>query len=206
MEEFDSHTEHAQEQAHEAAHHAGGWITGVALTAALLAALAAVSSLISSHHEHEAMIEQIRASDKWSEYQAKRIKSLIREERIENLESSLGRADSAGADKHAPAQIAALKKKLDASKPDQATVMNEATELESSSRFHDSLHVFFGSSVTLLQVAIAVAAIAALTRKRAYWFVGMALGAIALGFFTAGTLKWAGVRTSTAASSAQTSS
>ena len=63
MEEFDSHTEHAQEQAHEAAHESRErWITGVALTAAILAALAAVTSLLSGHHEHESMNEQLKAN------------------------------------------------------------------------------------------------------------------------------------------------
>ena len=63
-------------------------MTGVALTAAILAAMAAVSSMLAGHHEHDAMMHQIAASDKWNEYQAKKIKTLVREERIENLESS----------------------------------------------------------------------------------------------------------------------
>src|SRR3989442_265063 len=89
MEEFDSHTEHAHEQAHEAAHESREkWITGVALTAAILAALAAITSLLSGHHEHESMMLQMKTSDTWSEYQAKKIKTLLREDQIENIKNT----------------------------------------------------------------------------------------------------------------------
>jgi hypothetical protein len=41
-------------------------------------------------------------------------------------------------------------------------------------------------------VAIAVSAISALTRRRAYWFVGIALGAIAFGFLASALVVWSG--------------
>jgi len=44
-------------------------------------------------------------------------------------------------------------------------------------------HHFFAQAVALLQVAIALGAIAALTRKRAAWIASTVLGAIGLGFF-----------------------
>jgi len=48
---------------------------GRALTAAFLAVLAAITSLMAEHHANEAMLDQIRSSDKWSFYQAKSIKA-----------------------------------------------------------------------------------------------------------------------------------
>ena len=177
MEEFDSHTEHAQEQAHEAAHESREkWITGVALTAAILAALAAITSMISGHHEHEAMMEQIQSSDTWSRYQAKKIKTLLRVDQIENLES---------AGRETPARL--RKSVADAEKEEQK-IFDEATEKSDSSRAHDRLHTFFGSAVTLFQVAIAVSAVSALTRRRSFWFVGISLGVVAMGFLCAGLL------------------
>ena len=65
--------------------------------------------------------------------------------------------------------------------------------MEASSRFHDRVHGSFGRSVTLFQVAIAVSAIAALARRRVFWLVGIALGAMALGFLVAGLLASYGV-------------
>lgn len=179
MEEFDSHSEHAQEQAHEAAHESREkWITGVALTAAMLAALAAITSLLSGHHEHEAMLEQVRAADQWSYYQAKRIKTLLRQQRLEDLTDS-GR----------PVPPRLRQKIADAIRQQEDTSL-EATRVQEESRFHDRLHMIFAGGVTLFQVAIAVAAISALTRRRVFWFVGIGLGVIAFVFLTYGLSAW----------------
>lgn len=181
MEEFDSHTEHAHDQAHEAAHESREvWITGVALTAAILAALAAFASLLSGHHEHEAMTAQMKASDQWSFFQARSIKTLIRQDRVDDL-SAAGKPVPPG-----------LQEKIKESQEEKAAIEAKAHRFEMSSRFHDHLHMVFGGGVTIFQVAIAVAAISALTRRRQYWMVGIALGAIALGFVVAGLLVWGG--------------
>ncbi|MDB5292868.1 MAG: hypothetical protein JWL69_4109 [Phycisphaerales bacterium] len=179
MEEFDSHTEHAQEQAHEAAHHAReGWVMGVALTAAILAALAAVTSLLSGHHEHEAMVDQIGASDQWNYYQAKGIKAAILEQRIENQQL-------AGEKPH-PQQVAKQKEY----KKQQEEISAKANEMQNSSKLHDRIHITLAGGVTLFQVAIAVAAISALTRKRIFWFVGIGLGLAAVVFLARGLMTW----------------
>ena len=60
---------------------------GVALTAALLAVLAAITALLAEHHANEAMLDQIRSSDKWAFYQAKSIKANLFTTRIELLKA-----------------------------------------------------------------------------------------------------------------------
>ena len=180
MEEFDQHTEHVEEQLHEhAAESKQGWITGVALTAAILAAFAAVSSLLSGHHEHEAMVEQVRASDQWSYYQAKGIKAAVLEERIENLQLN------------GQSIPESQRKKLEDYKAEQTEISKQAKELEQSSRNHDHLHMDFAAAVTLFQIAIAIAAIAALARRKPFWFGGIALGVLALAFAIKGAAEWA---------------
>src|SRR5450432_3255238 len=49
----------------------------IAISTALMADFAAMASLLAGHHADEAVIEQIRASDKWAFYQAKGIKDEI---------------------------------------------------------------------------------------------------------------------------------
>jgi hypothetical protein len=182
MEEFDSHTEHAHEQAQEAAHESHEkWIMGVALTAAILAALAAVTSMLSGHNEHEAMMLQMKSVDQWNYYQAKSLKKLIREEQVANLEL----AGEKVPDK--------LRAKVDDAAKEQTPIKERAQAFEHYGEFHDHLHMIFAYGVTLFQVAIAVAAISALTRRRQFWFVGIALGTLALGFLAAGIMVSAGV-------------
>jgi Flp pilus assembly protein TadB len=179
MEEFDRQTEHVEEHLHENAHESRErWVTGVALTAAILAAFAAVSSLLSGHHEHEAMMEQVQSSDQWNYYQAKGIKAAVLEERLENLQIN-GRDPTD-----------AQQKKLAEYKHQQEQIKEAADEMQRSSRFHDHLHLVFAGGVTLFQVAIAVAAISALTRRPAFWYVGIAIGVVAFGFLIKGLAEW----------------
>ena len=178
MEEPEIATEHLQEEIH---HHAQGasqrWIMGVALTSALLAVLAAISALLSGHHANEAMIEQMKASDAWSYYQAKGIKAAVLASKI----------DFRRALKQPVA--AAEQVKLEEYGEEQAKISEEAKELEVSSRRHLRTHEIFARAVTLFQVAIGIAAIAALTRKRRFWLVSMVFGACGLFFFVKGFLK-----------------
>jgi hypothetical protein len=178
MEEAEIPTEHLQEEMH---HHAESsaqsWIMGVALTSALLAVLAAVSALQSGHHANEAMIEQMKASDSWSYYQAKGIKAAVLGSKIDfrrALKQPVAPKDE---------------EKIGAYEAEQAKISGEAKELEASSRRHLEIHEVFATAVTLFQVAIGIAAISALTRKRRFWLVSMAFGAVGLVFFVQGFLK-----------------
>ena len=83
MEEIEVPLEKSEEDIHEKAHHAKEpWIGWAALTSALLAALAAVAALQAGHHVNEAGIIQLKASDKWNEYQAKKQKSMAAQKAI----------------------------------------------------------------------------------------------------------------------------
>lgn len=70
--------------------------------------------------------------------------------------------------------------------PDE--IASEAKELENSSRAHMEHHVIFARGVTLFQVAIAIAAIAVLTKRRRFWMVALAFGVGGLGFLLQGLL------------------
>lgn len=177
MEEIEVPTEHLQEEIHETAHHARErWISWVALSSALLAGFAAVTALLAGHHANEAMVEQIHASDLWSYYQAKGIKSAVVSSRIELLKA-LG--------KEAPAKD---EEKIAKYKEDQDETSKEAKEKERASESHLQHHVIFARGVTLFQVAIAVAAIAVLTRRKRFFLVGLAFGLGGLIFLIQGML------------------
>ena len=177
MEEAEVPTEHLHEDMeHHAAHSKAPWTMGVALSSALLAGLAAVSSLLAGHHANEAMVEQIRSSDRWSYYQAKGIKAAVLESKIELLEAE-GKPIS-------PKD----RQKLADYKKDQEDISAEATEKEHAAEAHLQTHVVFARAVTLFQIAIAVGAIAALTNRKQFWYVSMALGVAGAYFLAAGWL------------------
>jgi hypothetical protein len=177
MEELEVPTEHLHEHMeHHAEESKEKWVMGVALTSAFLAALAAVSSLMAGFHANEAMIQRIKSSDQWAYYQAKGIKSAVLGTKVELLKSfkkSVSEQDV---------------KKMEQYKEDQDKISEEAKKFEEESEDHLKHHETLAHSVTLFQVAIAVGAIAALTRKKMFWFVSMGFGAIGLVFFVMGFL------------------
>ena len=167
MEEIEVPTEGLQEEIHHHAEHSGvSWISGIALTSALFAALAAVTALLSGHHANEAVIDQLHASDAWSYYQAKGIKSVILQAKV-----SPSAADSE--------KIASYKK-------EQEEIKTDAEEKTRASERHLRTHETFANGVTFFQVAISIAAISALTRKKRYWWVSIAFGIAGLVFLLLG--------------------
>ena len=60
----------------------------------------------------------------------------------------------------------------------------EHKEVEAKSNFHR--HEVFARGVTMFQVAIAIAAISALTKRRRYWIGSMILGSIGCVFLVLG--------------------
>ena len=167
MEEFEDPTEKLKETLTEHALHAGSSFNSrVAVTTAVLAVLAAVASMLSGHHANEAMIEQLKSSDKWAYYQAKGIKAAVTAAKIELLN---------GIGKPAPQEAINLQQRY---KDQQDEISKEAIEREALSEEHLQHHMVFARAVTLFQVAIAISAIAALSRRRKFWYFALALGAL----------------------------
>ncbi|HEY4988945.1 MAG TPA: DUF4337 domain-containing protein [Opitutaceae bacterium] len=177
MEDPEVPTEHLHEaMEHHAEHTRAPWMMGVALSSALLAGLAAVCSLMAGHHANEAMVDQIRSSDKWAYYQAKGIKAAVLGSKMELLEAEGKPASAKDAEK-----IASYKR-------DQDDIAAEASERERSAEGHLRRHVIFARAVTLFQIAIAVGAISALTNRRSFWIASLAFGVAGIVFLFQGYL------------------
>jgi hypothetical protein len=163
MEEVEP-VERAQEEIHEKAHESKErWVLGVALTAALLAALAAVASSLSSHHESECVLDQIKASDQWSYYQAKGIKENTAALETRLLEA-IGKPSTE--DDH-----------VERYRREKEEIRAKAEALTEESERHMAMHRTYARTVTLSQIAIAVAAISVLTKRRPFWYFSLCFGA-----------------------------
>ncbi len=179
-EEIEVPTEHLHETIHEAAEghhlHMGGFNMQVALSTAILAVVAAVSALLAGHAANEAVLEQIQASDKWNFYQAKSIKESV-------LSTKLALIVALGKTIEGKDTQKALEYKTDM---EEIKKEAEAKEAESGKHMHE--HVVLARAVTLFQIAIALAAVAVLTKKRPLWLASLALGVIGAFFFVGGLL------------------
>ncbi len=157
----------------------------VSLSTAILAAIAAVASLRAGDTVNEALALksdatriQALASDQWAYYQAKGIKGAV-------ARASATTWKAAG--KPVPPDLDSTAKRYD---NEQKEITAKAKELEGErdAKEHEAgelleKHHRFAAAVAFFQVAIALGAVAALTRVKLVWFGSLALGAAGLIFF-----------------------
>jgi len=182
LEQSQEHIEKAHEE--RAGHHAegeekghSGWTRFIAVATAILAVVAAIAALKSGLLVNEALLaknneisHRTQASDQWNYYQAEGLKALIYKTSAQALPPGSPAASDNGKqaahykDKQDELQRGAkeLEKQAEDNKRESAEIMEE--------------HHIFALSVSLCQIAIALSAIAALTRSRRVWFFGLAAG------------------------------
>jgi hypothetical protein len=161
--------EHVQ---HSAEHSAEPWVEWVALSTAMLAVLAAIAGLVSGRYANEAMLNQIAASDQWNYYQAKSIKASVLEVKMALL----------------PTPNESDRGKLQRYESEQEEIKAEAEQKQAESRAEFQRHEVYARGVTMFQIAIAVAAISALTKRRPFWFVSLLFGVAGCVFLALGAL------------------
>jgi hypothetical protein len=163
MEEPEVPLEHLHEQVKETAEHTREtWISWVALSTAILAVLAAIAGLLSGQHVNEAMMNQIEASDQWNYYQAKGIKAAVLDAKM-SLGGGPNESDQSKRDRY---------------EKQQEEIKSEAEHKEAAAKSNFHKHEVFARGVTMFQIAIAIAAISALTRRRRFWIVSLLFGVV----------------------------
>lgn len=182
-------TDKLSESIHEELEKEGGsFLRKIALSTALLAVLAAVSALQAGGTVNEALLRktdaarlQTEASDQWAFFQAKGLKAAA---------NDAGQQSWLAAGKPVPAEMTAEKARY---QHEQESIGDKAKEKETE---RDALneeaehllhrHHRFAGAVALFQIAIALGAIAALTKNRLVW-----MGSLAVGLFGAALLALA---------------
>lgn len=175
---------HHEAAVDEAAESGASFPKRVALFSAVLATMGAVASFLGGHtqnealyHKNDAVLLKARASDAWAYYQAEGIKRHIAETAMET----------------APAQAARFKADADKYRARAAALQAQAEALDRQSEAADDEaahalrpHTKLALAVTLVQIAIALASIAALTVRPwllrtagLFGLVGAVLGVIA---------------------------
>lgn len=191
QETIDELHEEREERAREAKE--SKWTRYISLTTALFAVVAALAALQAGKLVNEAVIvkseavlQQARASDTWAYYQAKGVKAQTASQTSDLLAA-------------VPGQSAAAKRwKAEAGrqKAGQAKLKGDAAELEAKRDEKDvesaallARHEIIAMCVTCLQVAISLAAIAALTKRKGVWVFSVVVGVFGTGLFAYGFLN-----------------
>ena len=120
------------------------------------------------------MIAQIKAADTWAEYQASREKEHIY---TVGLDAFVNRGSKNA--KRLGEYGAEISKEAAKEKP----LSRRARGLEEESARQVERHHYFEYAVALLQVGIALGAVAALARFKPAWYVSLAAGACGIAVF-----------------------
>jgi hypothetical protein len=155
----------------------------ISVTMAILAVCVAIVSLLGHRAETEELMFQNHATDQWSYYQAKN----IRRHNYEMGEDMLAlvefkdkeQADKVRAKYHAEAERYTK---------EQAEIEEQATDLEKESAKEHRKADRFDLGEVFLEIALVISSLALLSRKRVYWFLGIASGLAGLGVAVTGLL------------------
>ena len=179
------HGEHDQAVEHEAKK--GGLGQQVALFSAVLATVGAIVSMLGGQSQNtalfqknEAVFNKTEASNMWAYYQAKSTKQALAEVAAATATDPAVREKFAASVKRYEVEKEDIKKQAEALEA-KAKAANENSE--KALHPHHKLEI----SMTLLQIAIALASITVLTQKR--WLFGAA-GIAALGGAVLGAIAW----------------
>lgn len=153
------------------------WMTGVALTTAILAVFAAITTLYVGKYSSRAVMDQGKETNQWSYYQAKSIKSYLYEIEKNRLELSIATARgrlNPEVEKQYRKLIGDYEKKLRQYDQEKEEIKAEGERLAKEKSEAQARAGNFGYSLLFLQIAIMLSSVAALTKKKSLWYLGLA--------------------------------
>jgi hypothetical protein len=161
----------------ENAEHAGHEPTmrPVAFTMSVVAVLVAVTTVLGHRTHTEAVLDQNRATDQWNYYQAHKIRSNDTALAADLL-SVVTISDKAAAEKLAKS-YADHQTKWTADLKDE---QEKAEALEVKVEKAEARAVRFDLGEALLEIGLVITSVTLLTRRRAYWFLGLGFSAVGI--------------------------
>jgi hypothetical protein len=162
------------------------WLNYLALTTVIFAVCATLSTLKGGGFGSRAMMSQAQASDQWSYFQSKSIKGYVYELQREKFEMDM-KASKSGAARSLASEYqkkidgyAEKIKKYDTEKEEIKKKAEELEKVRDEAQRHSGA---FGLAAMFLQIAILLSSIAALMKRKLFWFLGMAAGCFGLVYF-----------------------
>jgi hypothetical protein len=162
---------HEDRQAAKDKERRDSWTKYVSLMIVVLAVITAYGSLKSGGYGSRVLLNQAKASDAWAFYQAKSIKRSLAE-----MESRLGSPDAQ----------ADAKKRAERYQQEQDDIGRQAKATEAD-RDEAARHgPPLGTAIAALQIAIALASVCLITKRKAMWLAAGLLGGGGLAYLIYG--------------------
>ena len=162
----------------------------MAISTVIIVVCATLSTFKGGGFSTRSLMNQTMASDQWTFYQSKSLKSYIFEMQRDNLElqneqnSKLKVSDEVVAKYQE--KINNYNKKLEQYEAEKKEISLQARKYETERdmcKLHGSA---FGIAVIFLQISILLSSISALARKKYVWFLSLAVGLVGILYFADG--------------------
>jgi hypothetical protein len=158
------------------------WTKGAGVSVVFVAVLAAIATQWGGKYStrtltalNDATYYQARASDQWSFYQAKSIKQNLYEVAREQQSA---KASDGGFDDFS-SRIARFEQEKVAIKRDAEGLESKRQQARDAANAWSTRGSAMGLAVSIYQIAIAVASIAMLMKRKPFWYASLALAAVA---------------------------
>jgi len=165
------------------------WLNYLAVATVLLAVSATLSTFYGQRYATRAVLNEIKSSNQWNYYQAKKIRGYLFEVQKEALETDLKLKDKSATPEIAAElekRIAGFTGKIKKWDADRGQIEKDARQYEKT-RDEALMHgQAFGVAVVFLQMAILLSSIAALMKKKYVWVAGLIVGAAGIVYFLDG--------------------
>jgi len=167
-----------------------GWTTYMAISTVIIVVCATLSTFKGGGYSNKSLMNQTSASDQWSFYQSKSLKSYVFEMQKDNLELQSELIKNSNPSKEVLAKyeekLASCNKKIHQYELDKEEISRTAKKFEAERedcKLHGSA---FGIAVIFLQISILLSSISALAKKKYVWLLSLLVGAIGIIYFLDG--------------------
>ncbi len=153
----------------------------VSLTMAILAVLVATVSLLGHRTHTEEILLQNKATNQWAYYQAKN----IRRHNYELFLDLLSLDESKSNDRALKVKEK-YQKQIERYNQEQKEIEEKAGEFERETEHHQRKADRFDLGEVFIEIALVISSITLLTRKKAFWHLGIVLGIVGLAIAATG--------------------
>jgi hypothetical protein len=148
------------------------WTKYVSLTVVVIAVFASIAAQWGGKYSSRTQMSQAQASDQWNYYQAKSVKQHLFETIGKQTLKNINPSDPEYAKEQKEFKDAVAKYESD-----KAAAKAKAEEFEKTRDNASKLGAKVGLAVSFFSVAIAMASICTVTKKKPLWFIAMLLAA-----------------------------
>jgi hypothetical protein len=154
------------------------WTLPVAITISILAVLVAMATLMGHRSSIEAVLLQTQATDQWAYYQAKNNRLHLMQ-----IDADVLGALAPPSNEKAAVLREKYQKEIERYEKDKDQISEKAKEFENERAVVSRREDRFDAGEVVLDIALIICSLTLLTKIKAFWYSGIAIGVV--GFFVA---------------------